>query len=237
MVDDLDEKARIIAETEREVAWREIAKQIAHEIKNPLTPMKLAIQQLRRLKNSERFDEYFEESTQMLIEQIDSMTTIASDFSSFARMRPTKLVPVNLIDRLISVLHLHTNNTEDIQIIYESTILHAMIMGDSEQLIQIFNNLIKNAMQAIPSDKQGRVAVIVEADVNMITISISDNGTGIPDDVKESIFLPNFTTKSSGTGIGLNLVKTFVLAMGGEISFTTIVDEGTTFIVSFPLIK
>ena len=237
LIDDLDEKVNELAENERDNLWREIAKQIAHEIKNPLTPMKLAIQQMRRLKNTDRSDNYFDTATEMLMGQIDSLTNIASDFSSFARMAPTKLVPVNIIDRLISVLHLHMNNAEGIILEYDSTILHAMIMGDSEQLIQIFNNIIKNGMQAIPSDKEGNIKVKVEADIEYITITITDNGNGIPDSIKENIFKPNFTTKSSGNGIGLALVKTYVNAMGGEINFESQENIGTTFTLIFPLIK
>ena len=228
---------QIIADNEKELAWREIAKQIAHEIKNPLTPMKLSLQQLRRMQNSENFDDYFKNSTNMLIEQIDNLSYIANTFSSFAKMAPTKLIPVNIIDRLVTVLHLYKNNDEEIEINYDSAILHSVILGDSEQLMQLFNNLIKNAMQAIPSDRAGVVDVKVENEEGYILITITDNGDGIKEELVENIFKPNFTTKSSGMGIGLCLVKNYVAAMNGEITFITKEFVGTSFILKFPIIK
>ncbi|HOG36535.1 MAG TPA: HAMP domain-containing sensor histidine kinase [Paludibacteraceae bacterium] len=239
MVDQLAESAELLAQSERELAWREMAQQIAHEIKNPLTPMKLTIQQLQRAKNmdKETFDNYFEKTAGVLIEQIDNLSSIASEFSNFARMPAAKLVRINIVDKLIAVVNLFKNNYEETDIVYLSTIEKAFIKADKEQMTQLFNNLLKNAIQSIPPDRDGKIRIELDITQNQVVISVSDNGTGIPPAVQAKLFTPNFTTKSSGMGLGLSIVKSIVTTSHGEISFTTQEGEGTKFIVKFPLVK
>ncbi len=237
MVDELEANAQQLAASERELAWRDMARQIAHEIKNPLTPMKLTIQQLQRAKEvgGERFDEYFAKASRTLIEQIDSLSFIASEFSNFARMPMAKLTRVDLHAKLRAEVDLFRNNHEEIEIGYSSTVDEAYIMADSEQMTRLFNNLLKNAMQAIPSTRKGKIDVVLTEENGRAVVSVTDNGCGISDEVAEHIFVPNFTTKSSGMGLGLCICKNIVAVSSSEISFTTKVDQGTTFVVKFPL--
>lgn len=238
MVDELEANAQQLAASERELAWRDMARQIAHEIKNPLTPMKLTIQQLQRAKEvgGERFDDYFAKASRTLIEQIDSLSFIASEFSNFARMPMAKLTRVDLHAKLRAEVDLFRNNHEEIEIGYSSTVDEAYIMADSEQMTRLFNNLLKNAMQAIPSTRKGKIDVVLTEENGRAVVSVTDNGCGISDEVAEHIFVPNFTTKSSGMGLGLCICKNIVAVSSGEISFTTKVDQGTTFVVKFPLV-
>lgn len=239
MVDELSESAEMLAQSERESAWREMARQIAHEIKNPLTPMKLTIQQLQRAKSLDEasFNNYFEKSARILIEQIDSLSLIATEFSNFARIPVTHLVRVDIAAKLLSVVDLFKNNYEEVDIVFLTTLDQVHIMADADQMTQLFNNLLRNAIQSIPSTQKGRVVVELDCDDEFVKISISDNGCGISDEVASKLFTPNFTTKSSGMGLGLSIVKNIVTVSQGEISFTTKENVGTTFYVKFPLVK
>jgi signal transduction histidine kinase len=239
MVDELSESAQMLAQSERESAWREMARQIAHEIKNPLTPMKLTIQQLQRAKSldEEAFNNYFEKSARILVEQIDSLSLIATEFSNFARIPVAHLVRVDIAAKLISVVDLFKNNYEEVDIVYLTTLDQVYIMADADQMTQLFNNLLRNAIQAIPSTQKGRVVVELDCDDEFVKISITDNGCGISEEVAGKLFTPNFTTKSSGMGLGLSIVKNIITVSQGEISFTTQVNVGTTFYVKFPLVK
>ena len=238
MVDKLAESAQQLAASERELAWRDMARQIAHEIKNPLTPMKLTIQQLQRTKaiGGERFDDYFATASRTLIEQIDTLSFIASEFSNFARMPMANLTRVDLYAKLRAEVELFRNNHENVEISYSATIDEAFILADGEQMTQLFNNLLKNAIQAIPSTRRGKIDVVLTEENGRAVVSVTDNGCGISDEVAERIFTPNFTTKSSGMGLGLCIAKNIVMMSQGEIAFTTKQDEGTTFVVKFPLI-
>lgn len=237
-VDELDRSAKLLAQSEREHAWKTMARQIAHEINNPLTPMKLTIQQLQRTKNAgdERFDDYFRKSTITLIEQIDNLSRIAVTFSNFARMPEANFVKVDIAAKLYSVFQLFANNHRLIAITYSGNEADIFVKADSEQLTQVFNNLLKNAIQSIPSGRRGQVQIRISNTVNKVMIEIIDNGTGIPDDLIDKLFTPNFTTKSTGMGLGLSIVKNIVEMSGGEISFRTESGVGTSFSLSFPLL-
>lgn len=232
MVEELEQSAEKLARSERETAWRTMARQIAHEINNPLTPMKLTIQQLQRTKNmdSERFDEYFDKSTKVLIEQIDNLSRIAASFSTFAKMPEVVTVPVNVAEKLYSVITLFRNNNENVPIRYVGAETGVMALTDNEQISQVFNNLIKNALQAIEGCDGGDIIVILKESADEVEISVSDNGCGIADEVRDKVFRPNFTTKSTGMGLGLAISKNIVEGSGGTISFDTS-DTGTTFYV------
>lgn len=232
MVDQLEQSAEKLARSERETAWRTMARQIAHEINNPLTPMKLTIQQLQRTKmmGGERFDEYFDKSTKVLIEQIDNLARIASSFSAFAKMPEVVTAPVNVAEKLYSVITLFRNNNANVPIRYVGAETGVMALADSEQISQVFNNLIKNALQAIEDRPGGDIIVILKETADDVEISVSDNGCGIPEEIREKVFRPNFTTKSTGMGLGLAISKNIVEGSGGTIAFETS-DRGTTFYV------
>jgi two-component system, NtrC family, nitrogen regulation sensor histidine kinase NtrY len=233
-IEELERSARLLAQTERESAWRTMARQIAHEINNPLTPMKLTIQQLQRTKsmNDERFDEYFEKSTQTLVEQIDTLSRIAGSFSNFARMPEARLELIDIASKLYSTLQLFVTSHEMVEFKYHGARSGVMILADPEQMLQVFTNLIKNALQAIPSGRRGVVSVSITSENNQVIIRIADNGKGIPLDLQEKIFVPNFTTKTTGMGLGLSITKNIIEVLGGTISFQTVVDEGSEFVVS-----
>jgi two-component system, NtrC family, nitrogen regulation sensor histidine kinase NtrY len=236
-VKELEISAELLAKSERESAWREMAKQVAHEIKNPLTPMKLSVQHLKRSLNPEEKDwaKKLENFSKTIIEQIDTLTNIASEFSNFAIMPRTKFEKVDLSDIIHSTMRLFAE-TENTEISFaENSSKPLYVYGDKEQLLRVFNNLIKNSIQAIPSDKKGKIETSAEQKNNQLFIYVKDNGTGIPEEQKEKIFAPNFTTKTTGMGLGLAIVKNIITSMNGTISFETKENTGTTFIISLPV--
>lgn len=235
-IDELEQSVKLLAKSERESAWKSMARQVAHEINNPLTPMKLSIQQLRRTKkmNDAQFDDYFEKSTTMLVEQIDNLSRIAGTFSNFARMPEASFEKVDVASKLFSVVQLFMNNFDHIQIVYEGKEKDTFIFADPEQLVQVFNNLLKNAIQAIPDDRDGEIQVNLQDSNDEIIIEITDNGIGIVKDIQDKLFVPNFTTKSTGMGLGLAIAKNIIELSGGTISFTTAVGESTTFTIKLP---
>lgn len=234
MVDELEHSAELLAKSEREGAWRTMARQIAHEINNPLTPMKLTLQQLQRTKQmgSEKFDEYFNKSTRLLIEQIDQLSHIAQSFSNFAKMPEVSTTEVDIAQKLTSVIALFRNNQEEVPIRYIGPDKGILVYTDEEQIPQVFNNLIKNALQAIEKRPDGDIIIILKELTGTILISVSDNGCGIAPDMRDKVFRPNFTTKSTGMGLGLPISKNIIEGSGGTIRFETS-DKGTTFFVEF----
>lgn len=236
-VDELEKSAALLAQSERESAWRTMARQIAHEINNPLTPMKLTIQQLQRTKklNDESFNQYFEKSTSTLIEQIDHLSNIATTFSNFARLPEAKMSPVDISAKLYNVYQLFKDNHEHIRVIFHGPESGLYIIADPEQLVQVFNNLLKNAFQSIPFDKKGKIDIYIKQMDKDVEISVQDNGTGITKEDQEKLFSPNFTTKTTGMGLGLSIVKNIIEITGGKISYTTRVGHGSTFTINFNL--
>ncbi len=234
MVDELEQSADLLAESERETAWREMAKQVAHEIKNPLTPMKLNVQFLEQsLKpDAPDFNEKISRFSKKMITQIDVLTEIANEFSSFAKMPNTSLSDVNL--RLILRDALGTFDNE-IKVVKElNGIEEAKIKGDESQLIRVFNNLLKNSSQAIPENRIGVIQVILTESETDFLVEIKDNGKGISPEQYDKIFTPNFTTKSSGSGLGLAIVKNIIKNHGGSIRFESKLEVGTSFFLKLP---
>ena len=236
MIDELARSAELLAKSERESAWREMAKQVAHEIKNPLTPMKLNIQHLRKAWHDKTSDweERLNKFSDTLIEQIDSLSSIASEFSDFANMPKTEVEKIELSENIKNSIELH-KNYENIRIEYltdGNTPYH--VLADKKQILRVFNNLIKNSVQAIGRNKIGWIKISIEKQNDLYLIKVSDNGSGISKEQGEKIFIPSFTTKTSGMGLGLSMVKSIVLSAGGTISFTSEPDEGTTFFITLP---
>ena len=236
MVEELQHSAEKLARSERESAWREMAKQVAHEIKNPLTPMKLSVQHLQRAwsDNSPNLPQMVDRISATLIEQIDILSGIASAFSDFAKMPKANITKLELFSILENVVHLYSEN-ENVKVVLERIDQPSLfILADKDYVIRVFSNLIKNAIQSIKADKPGLVVVAVETFIDHYVIAVMDNGQGISQEQEEKIFVPNFTTKSTGTGLGLAMVKTLVEGMNGEVWFETVLNKGTTFYVRLP---
>lgn len=230
MVDQLELSTRRLARSERDAAWRTMARQIAHEINNPLTPMKLTIQQLQRTKDTERFDEYFDRATRMLIDQIDNLSRIASSFSTFAKMPEVRTTNVDIAEKLSAVITLMRQNSLSVPIRYIGPDSGVFALADAEQISQVFTNLLKNAIQALEERPDGDIIVILRDAENEVEVSVSDNAGGIPPEIQDKIFTPNFTTKSTGTGLGLAISKNIVEGSDGKICFQTS-EKGTKFLV------
>lgn len=238
MMKELVRSVDMLARSERESAWREMAKQVAHEIKNPLTPMKLSVQHLQRSWNNNResFDQYLEKVTRTLIEQIDNLSFIASEFSNFAKMPKAISEELNIVDSIRSTLNLF-GDTENVDFVFEHESDRIPVYADKEQLSRVFINLIKNAIQSIPDNRHGKIVISLVQNRNNVRISITDNGKGIPEDLQNKLFTPSFTTKSSGMGLGLSIVKSIIESFNGNITFKTKVNLGTTFIIELPVYR
>lgn len=239
MIRELEQSADLLARSERESAWREMAKQVAHEVKNPLTPMKLSVQYLLKAWEDKRpdFDERLRKFRDAMIEQIETLSTIASEFSYFAKMPTAIKTELDLCEVLENCLEFYRNNEADVQVSYQHTGLQrAMVLADKDQLLRLFNNLFRNAIQSIPGDRKGELTVTLEKSEPYYVVKVRDNGSGIPEDIREKIFAPNFTTKSSGMGLGLAMSKTIVENMNGEIMYETELDMGTVFIIKIPIL-
>jgi two-component system nitrogen regulation sensor histidine kinase NtrY len=236
MISALENSAQKLAQSERESAWREMAKQVAHEIKNPLTPLKLGLQLLEKSWRDKdpKFDQKFERFSKSFVEQIESLSSIASEFSSFAKMPDTHMVRLNIFDMLGQAVTIFVH-MENIKIVYNPPEIPFYINADRDQLLRCFNNLLKNAIEAKPIDKLGIIDISYLITSKNILLSIRDNGNGIPETMREKIFEPNFTTKSSGTGLGLAFVKNSIENAGGKVWFETATGFGTTFYLSFPV--
>jgi two-component system nitrogen regulation sensor histidine kinase NtrY len=238
MIRELENSAEQLARTEREGAWREMAKQIAHEIKNPLTPMKLSIQYLQRAidDNNPNIEALARKVSRTLVEQIDNLSAIATSFSSFAQMPKGVYEEVDLSEVLPGIAELFNKEYEDgVQL--EIKVNPAKVFADRNQLISVFNNLVKNGLQSVPDDRNAHVNILIEEEHAMIKVHVKDNGCGIPEENYNKVFVPNFTTKSSGTGLGLAISIQIVETAGGAIWFESKVNEGTTFFIVLPKIK
>ena len=232
MIDQLEESATRLAKSEREQAWREMAKQVAHEIKNPLTPMRLSVQSFERKFNpeDENIKEKLKEYSQTLIQQIDVMSSIASAFSDFAKMPTQKKEKIEIIS--IVKLALDIFNEKSVKYQTKEKELYAFL--DKTQLIRIVTNLVKNALQATENEENPFINVEIISKGSKIKIVVSDNGKGISEEVKDLIFEPKFTTKTSGMGLGLPMIKNIIEAYDGAISFTSNKGAGTVFTVILP---
>jgi len=238
MVKKVEENASLLAESEREGAWREMARQVAHEIKNPLTPMKLNIQYLQQaLKgNHPNIQELANRVIVALIEQIDNLSYIASEFSNFAKMPEAKAAEMDLNELLSKSVELYVNEP-DVDVTFTPHTDKVMICADHSQLLRVFTNILQNAVEAIPQERRGSIEVLLKEEGHHVLVSFKDNGSGISDEQKEKMFKPYFTTKTSGTGLGLAMTKKIIEFWKGEIWFDTEIDKGTTFYIRLPLLK
>ncbi|MBI3511824.1 MAG: GHKL domain-containing protein [Bacteroidetes bacterium] len=237
MIMELATSAELLAQSERESAWREMAKQVAHEIKNPLTPMRLSIQLLERAYRDKApdIDQKVERLTKTMLEQIDTLSSIAGAFSDFAKMPKPSNEEMDLRSLVKNAIDLFHETSERTDFTFKDNGINtAIIFADKEQLLRVFNNLFRNAIQAIPEDRKGKIEVTLSRHGKNFIVAVKDNGHGIADEVLDKIFVPNFTTKTTGMGLGLAMVKNIVESCNGTIWFETAKDKGTTFSVGFP---
>ncbi|MGB3606908.1 sensor histidine kinase [Psychroserpens sp.] len=233
MIDELEESAVKLATNEREQAWREMAKQVAHEIKNPLTPMRLSVQSFQRKfdPQDEKIFQKVDEYSQTLIQQIDTMSSIASAFSNFAKMPAQQNEMLNVPN----IVKLGLDIFSEDYIVFSSEDDEIMANFDRTQLIRVVTNLVKNGIQSIPLEQESpRIEVRVATEADMVIITVEDNGIGISEEIGQKIFEPKFTTKSSGMGLGLAMVKNIMETYNGTITFTSQLGRGTIFKVIFP---
>jgi two-component system, NtrC family, nitrogen regulation sensor histidine kinase NtrY len=235
-VEELAVSAELLARSERESAWREMAKQVAHEIKNPLTPMKLNIQYLQRAKRKgKEYDEHIERVTATLIEQIDNLSNIATEFSNFAQIPNARNQVFELTAQMKKVIGLfEPDERASIEFNYKG-FEDIKVNADREQLSRAIINLMKNAIQSIPENREGKIKISLNRREHMAVIAVSDDGQGIPVDLRDKLFSPSFTTKTSGMGLGLAIVKNIVENFSGRIWFETELEKGTTFYVEIPV--
>lgn len=236
-VDELTESANKLAQSEREMAWREMAKQIAHEIKNPLTPMKLSVQYLERAYDlkDENWEQTYKKVSKTLIEQIDILSAIASEFSNFAKMPASKKEVIDIVEVIKNSIQLF-ENTEDIDFEFKENLKSkGFVYADKEQMLRVFTNLIKNGIQAIPKERMGLIKIEISSSDKNYIIKVIDNGTGISEQMIPKIFQPNFTTKSGGMGLGLSMVKSLLTSNNATIYFETEENIGTIFIIEIPM--
>ncbi len=234
MVDELEKSAVKLAQSEREEAWREMAKQVAHEIKNPLTPMRLTVQSFQRKfdANDPELKQKLKDYSDTLIQQIDTMSAVASAFSNFASMPAQQNETLNVVE----VVELALDIFNEDYLVFESEEKEIITKMDRTQLIRIITNLVKNAIQAIPEQQAlKQVLVSVRRHPSEVIILVRDNGTGIEKQFQDQIFEPKFTTKNSGMGLGLGIIKNIIENYKGTITFETQTGQGTTFMVALPL--
>jgi len=236
MVDDLEESTKRLAETEREQAWKEMARQIAHEIKNPLTPMRLSIQHIMRLKkqNVPGWEDRFDELSRSLLEQIDILSETANEFSQFSKFYSEDETVENL-DEMLSEQVVLFGGRDNVSLEYHCNVEQPLVRVRKKQMIRAFVNLISNAIQAVEQQPDAKVVVSVnEAGKGEYSVSIEDNGPGVSPENRSKLFKPNFTTKSSGTGLGLAITRSIVEQSAGRIYYQTSELGGADFVIVLP---
>lgn len=232
MIDQLEASAVKLAQSEREYAWREMAKQVAHEIKNPLTPMRLSVQNFQRKfdPNASDAKEKLSEFSHSIIQQIDTMNSIATAFSDFAKMPVAKKEDLDMVGLTKHAVEIFTEP----YISFHADKKEIQIKADKTQIVRIITNLLTNALHATSDVDKPKIEVRLKENHKDVVLSVSDNGKGIAEEVRNKVFEPKFTTKSSGMGLGLSMVKNIVQAYGGDIDFISEVDKGTVFKVTLP---
>ena len=232
MIDDLEDSAERLAKTEREQAWQEMAKQVAHEIKNPLTPMRLTVQSFQKNSGFKSEDEKLKlnDFCEILIEQIDTMSNVATSFSDFATLPKTQLEKTDIVEATKKVVEIFEQNN----ITLETSDENIFVKLDKEQWIRVMTNLIKNSIQSIPHDRESNIQVKIIESTKKVKIIVSDNGLGVSNKNREKIFEPKFTTKSDGMGLGLGIVRSIINSHRGKISYKSKNNKGTDFTISLP---
>ena len=239
MLKKLEESTQKLAQSERDFAWREMAKQVAHEIKNPLTPMKLKIQQLQLAmkEKPEKTLEMLPALAKTILKQIQTLDDISTAFRNFAKLPEPKNALFSLTELLESVHTLFLNDEAQAELVIDIPKENIQVFADESHLTRVFNNIYTNAIQAIPPDRKGKIETRLFERDGFVVVQISDNGSGIAKEMQEKVFEPNFTTKSSGSGLGMAISKNIVELARGRIYFKTELDLGTDFFVELPTVN
>lgn len=241
MIDFVLDSYKRIAKSERESAWKEMARQVAHEIKNPLTPMRLKVQILQAAidRGDENIEQRTKDTLALLLSQIDALSKIAGEFSRFAKMEDSQEEVYDICQQLKEVEELYTDNKEgvDFRLQLPSNDCPIMICADKVKMRRVFINLCKNALEAVDAkgDSDGKVVIYVKSDHTKVYVAVSDTGIGVPAHMQARMFQPNFTTKSGGSGLGLAVSAKIVNDLGGVIRLNSIPGHGATFTVEIPL--
>lgn len=233
MIDDLEKSAELLAKTEREQAWQEMARQVAHEIKNPLTPMRLSVQsfQQRLDPNAPNLQTKINEFSSMLIAQIDTMSQVANAFSDYATLPKAQLKEEDIVE----LTKRATEVFEQENVKFKSDVTQQMVQLDRTQWIRVMTNLIQNGIQSVPAEKLAQIKVQIKVDGQWVEVQVKDNGQGIISQNKDKIFEPKFTTKTKGMGLGLGIVKNIITSHNGSITFQSKKGNGSTFVVKIPI--
>jgi two-component system, NtrC family, nitrogen regulation sensor histidine kinase NtrY len=236
MLGNIEEGKTEIAQAEKQTAWKDIAKQVAHELKNPLTPMKLTLQHLQNnlAKGVELNKDTFDRSLSNLIYNIDNISEIVDSFMKFAKLPMPKNTKTDLIQPLKNVYELYKKSNQ-MNFEYDINIKKAYVLGDEKLLYQIINNLVINALQSIPDGEFPEIKLVLQKDFSNYLIKLADNGVGISEPLQKKIFLPNFSTKAEGMGIGLSLAKWGIENMNGKIWLESTPGVGTIFSIQLPV--
>ena len=232
MVDDLAASAEKLAKTERQQAWQEMARQVAHEIKNPLTPMRLTIQSFQHQydPNDPDNEKKLSDFSSLLIQQIDTMSEVAEAFSNFATLPKPKMKEYDLVE----LTQMAVNIFDQEHIVFSSDRAHSYHKLDRTQWIRVITNLVQNALQSVPKGRTPQIGVQLTTETDQTLLSIMDNGNGIPKEIKDKVFEPKFTTKTSGMGLGLGIVKNIIESHKGTIQYVSKKNKGTTFTITLP---
>lgn len=238
MVRKLEDSANLIAHTERDMAWREMARQVAHEIKNPLTPMKLTLQYLQKQVDSGLTPdkENLDRIALTLLEQIENLSNISGAFSNVAKLPKASNEKV-VLNEVVESVHDLFRKREDMNIRLSEPINDLIVFADKNHLVRILNNIVKNAIEAIPESRMGEIEISLYKNNSDAIIKVSDNGNGIPKAMQSKIFTPKFTTKNSGSGLGLAIAANMAESFNGRIYFETKEGEGTDFFIQIPLMR
>jgi len=230
MIDDLEASAAQLAKSSKDQAWQEMARQVAHEIKNPLTPMRLTVQSFQRNYDPSQPNHKanIQEFAQILLEQIDTMSQVANAFSDYATLPKAQLERCDVVE----VTKRATEIFEQDQVSFSSNVDQAYLPLDRTQWIRVMTNLIQNGLQSVPAKKTPKIDIVLHSTPKLVKVHITDNGMGIPKDLKDKIFEPKFTTKTKGMGLGLGIVKNIVEAHGGKITYTSEAKKNTTFTIT-----
>ena len=239
MLEDLSTTRRRLAATSRVASWREVARRVAHEVKNPLAPIRAAVETLRRLRarNDPAFDDYFDEATRTVLDEVHRISNIVTEFTSFARLSPPRPADVDLAEAVRDVLQLQRPLAGET--VLEQVVATGVptVKADRDQIVQVVMNLVKNAIEATKDTPSAKVTVRVDSPAeDHVDISVEDNGPGIAKEIAARLFEPYATTKSEGTGLGLAIAQRIAIEHGGELAhFAPERGTGAVFRLSLPV--